>query len=118
MTANSKILGREPALWFALLGSVIVLLGTLGFHALTGEQAGLIVGAINAAAAILTALTTRPISPSVFTGFVAALAAVAMSYGLHVTPEQLGMVNFIVLNGLALLTRGQISPTETAVTNA
>lgn len=113
-----KILGREPTLYIAVVSSGIVVLGTLGFHALSGQQAGLIVAAINAVALAVNAYTVRPIAPAAFTYAIAAIVAVAASYGLNVSPETLGAINLAVVPILALLTRSQVSPQETAVSHA
>ena len=112
-----KILGREPTLWIAFIASLILLLGTLGFRWLDGDQAALVVVALNAVAAAVNAYTVRPISPSVFTYAAASLLAVGAAYGLHVSPETQAMLNGLVVMGLGLLTRGQVAPQDTAVTH-
>jgi hypothetical protein len=53
-----------------------------------------------------------------FTYAVGALVAVAASYGLNLSIETVGALNAGVIPILALLARGQVSPVETAVTNA
>lgn len=111
-----KILGREPTLWLAVISSLVVLAGTFGLHWLTGQQAGLLVAAINAVAGAVTAYTVRPVAPAAFTYAIAALVALAASYGLNVTNEQLAGLNTAIVPILALLTRNQVSPAETAVT--
>jgi hypothetical protein len=113
-----KILGREPTLWISLISSGIVLLGTLGFHYLTGQQAALIVALINGIALAINAYAVRPISPVAFTYVVGAAVAVAASYGLNVNADQMASLNALVITTLALLTRGQVSPTETVITKA
>lgn len=113
-----KILGRQPALVIAIVTSAILLLGTFGFHWLTGEQAGLWVAVISAAAAALTALVTRPIAPSAFMGLVGALVAVATAYGLSLSPETVAAINSFVISVLAFLVYGQVSPIETVATKA
>jgi hypothetical protein len=62
--------------------------------------------------AAATAAVTRPIAPSAFTGLVAAVAALLAAYGLELGPEKVGALNAVVLAGLGLLTRGQVSPTN------
>ena len=112
-----KILGREPTLWIAVLNAAVILIGTFGLRFLTGEQATLIVVAINAVFAALNAAAVRPVSPVAFTYAVGALIAVAASYGLHLGPETVAALNASVIPLLALLARGQVSPVETSVTN-
>ncbi|MBA2237549.1 MAG: hypothetical protein H0W24_02440 [Lysobacter sp.] len=113
-----KLLGREPTLWIAFVASLVLLLGTLGFRWLDGDQAALVVVAINALAAGVTAYTVRPISPAVFTYATGAVVAVFAAYGLEVSPETLAMLNGLVIMGLGLLTRGQVAPQETAVSHS
>jgi hypothetical protein len=112
-----KILGREPTLWISFIASLVLLLGTLGLRWLDGEQAILVVAAINAVAAAINAYTVRPIAPAVFTYAVAALVSVFAAYGLEVTPEQLAMINGVVIMALGLITRGAVAPEETVVTH-
>lgn len=113
-----KLLGREPTLWISFIASLVLLLGTLGFNWLDGDQAVLVVAAINAVAAAINAYTVRPIAPAVFTYAVGALVSVFAAYGLEVTPDQLAMLNGVVVMGLGLLTRGQVAPEETKITRA
>lgn len=113
-----RLFGREPTLWIAFIASIILLLGTLGFRWLDGDQAALVVVAVNGIAAAINAYTVRPISPAVFTYAVGAVVAVFASYNLNVSPETLGMLNGLVIMGLGLLTRGQVVPQETAISRA
>jgi hypothetical protein len=113
-----KIFGREPALIIAVVTSAVLLAGTLGFRWLSGDQAGFVVAAIVALAAAATAWTTRPIAPSVFTGAVGAVVALVAAYGYELNPETVAAINSFVITVLALLTRGQVSPVETVVSNA
>jgi len=113
-----KLFQREPTLWIAVISSGIVVLGTLGFHYLSGQQAGLIVAAINAVALAINAYTVRPVAPAAFTYAIGAIVAVVGSYGLNVSPETLGAINLAVVPVLALLTRGQVSPQETVVSKS
>lgn len=111
-----KVFGREPTLWLAVISSIIVLLGTFSLHWLTGQQAALIVVAINAIAGAVNAFTVRPIAPAAFTYATASIIAVAGAYGLNLTIEQVASVNALVVPMLALLSRNQVSPQRTALT--
>jgi hypothetical protein len=113
-----KIFGREPTLWISFIASLVLLLGTLGFHWLNGDQATLVVVAINAIAAAANAYAVRPISPAIFTYAVGASVAVFAAYGLKVSPETLAMLNGVTVMGLGLLTRGQVSPQDTRISRA
>ncbi len=74
--------------------------------------------AINAIAGAANAYLVRPIAPAAFTYAVGSTLAVAGAYGLNLTIEQVAALNAVVIPALALLTRGQVSPQETAVTSA
>jgi hypothetical protein len=113
-----KILGREPTLWIALLSQAIVLIGTFGLDLINGQQAALIVVAINAVFAAINAYAVRPVSPVAFTYAVGSIVAVATAYGLELGIETVAGLNSITIAALALLTRGQVSPVETTVTNS
>lgn len=113
-----KIFGREPTLWIAVVNAVVLGIATLGFNWLDNDQAGLIVLAINAVLAAVNAYAVRPISPAVFTYAVSAIVSVLVSYGLEITPDQLASLNAIMVVTLGLITRGQVSPQNTAVSTA
>lgn len=113
-----KIFGREPTLWLAVINSAVMLIGTLGLHAISGDQAVLIVVVINAIFGAINAWAVRPISPVAFTYAVASLVALFAAYGLSVPDTTVAAVNAMVIPLLALLSRGQVSPEETAITNA
>lgn len=113
-----RVFGREPTLWLSVISSLIVLVGTFGFKWLDGAQAGLLVAAINGGAAAVNAYAVRPITPTTFTYLIGALVALAASYGLNVTNEQLAMLNGTVVPILALMSRGQVSPAETRISTS
>lgn len=110
-----KILGREPTLWIAVASSLIVLVGTFGLDVINGQQAALIVVAVNGIAAAINAWTVRPISPVAFTYAVGSVVAVLGAYGLNLPIETVASINAAVIPILALLSRGQVSPQDTAV---
>jgi hypothetical protein len=113
-----KIFQREPALYIALLTSLISLAGTLGYSLLTGDQASLWIVVVNALAGAATAWMVRPISPAAFTYAIGAVVALAAGYGLNVPADTVAAINALVIPALALLTRNQVSPQETPVSNA
>lgn len=112
-----KIFQREPTLYIGVLSSLIVLIGTFGLDLLNGQQAALIVVAINAIAGALNAWAVRPISPVAFTYAVGSIVAVAGAYGLNLSIETVAALNAAVIPILALLSRGQVSPEETPLNN-
>lgn len=110
-----KIFGREPTLWIAVISSLVILIGTFGIKFISGEQAALMVVAINAIFGALNAWTVRPISPVAFTYAVGSLVALAAAYGLNLPVETIAALNAAVVPILALLSRGQVTPEDTAV---
>lgn len=115
---GTKLFGREPTLWIGWIGQAILLLGTLQLHLLSGDQAALAVVALNAVFAAINAWAVRPMSPVVFTYAAGSLIALAGSYGLHIPIETVAAINAVVVSTLVLLSRGQVSPQETAVSKA
>lgn len=113
-----KIFGREPTLWIAVINSVVMMGATLGLRWLDNEQAGLIVAGINAVFAAVNAWAVRPISVPVFTYAATSLLSVGAAYGFSVTPEQLAGINSTLVVVLSLITRGQVSPQETAISSS
>jgi uncharacterized membrane protein len=110
-----KLFQREPTLWLAFINAVIVVIGTVGLKAIDQEQAGLFVVVTNAIFAAVNAFAVRPVSPVTFTYAIGAVVALVGSYGFTLPPETVGAVNLAVIPVLALLTRGQVTPAETAI---
>jgi hypothetical protein len=104
-----KIFGREPALLIAIISGGLSLLVTFNIG-LSTNQAGAIVAVISGVFAVITAILTRPIAPSAFTGLVAAVVVLLAAYHFNVSPETVGSVNAFVLAVLVFITRGQVSP--------
>lgn len=113
-----KILGREPTLWLAVFSSVVMIVGTFGLGFISGDQAALIVVVLNAIFGAINAYTVRPISPVAFTYLVSSVVALLGSYGLALPAETVAAINAAIVPLLALLSRGQVSPQETAVSRA
>ena len=112
-----KLFQREPTLWIAAIGSLVMLVGTFGLKFISGDQAALIVVVINAVFGAINAWTVRPISPVAFTYAIGSIVALAGSYGLNLSAETVGALNAAVIPFLALLSRGQVTPEETAVSS-
>lgn len=113
-----KLFQREPTLWIAVVNAAVILIGTFGLHFVSGGQAAAIVVVINAIFLAINAYAVRPISPAVFTYAVGAVVALLAAYGYNVPVETVASLNVLVIAILALLTRGQVSPQETAVSKA
>lgn len=112
-----KILGRDPALIIGAINALIMIAGTLGFRLLGQDQALLWVGLVNAVSAAVLAWTTRPLSVGPFAYLFSTMVAVAAAYGFDVGAETQLAINAAIVPILAFLTRNQVSPIETAVTN-
>lgn len=113
-----KILGRDPILWLAFISAALSIGTALRFDGLSADQVALIVAAINAVFGLIGAFLVRPIAPQAFTFAIAAFTALVASYGYEVSSEVIGALNVAVLAALALVTRGQSNPQETALTRA
>jgi hypothetical protein len=80
-----KLLGREPALWLALLYNIVLFVSAFMVQVSETEQV-----AINAAGAAIVGLLTawfvaRDGLQAAILGFIKALLALALAYGLHMT---------------------------------
>jgi len=105
-----KILGREPALWLALIGAVLTWAVSLGLDWLNAGQATAIITFITG---VVIALTTRPIAPALFVAVVSAGASLLAEYGLHWSDAAVTGLGTIILAGFALFgIRPQVSPIE------
>lgn len=109
-----KLFGREPSLWITAIGSLLSLVAGFGLDWLTPEQAALAVVVLNAVLGVVNAVLVRPVAPAAFTYLTAAVAALVAAYGVEVSQSVVGAVNAAVLGVLALLLRGQVSPTPPA----
>lgn len=103
--------------WALVMAAIAAVLNwVVGFQLtwLSATQAAAIIAAITAAQALVVALFTRPISPTVFTGAIAAFAGLLAAYGLHFSQQSVASFSTVVLAVLALVLHGQISPTADA----
>ncbi len=99
---------REPALIIAAVGAVVTMLVALK---VPGVDAGAGTAITTFAAACIIAATTRPWSPALFTGIVAAGASLFAAYGLNVSEEVVTAIGSVILVGFALFgIRPQVTP--------
>lgn len=105
------MLKREPALWIAAISAVLGVIVTFGLPWLDDTDATNIVAIVTAGGAVITAIKTKPIAVSAFTGFLATAAVLAAGYGFEVPQNVLGAVQLAVVAITALVARGQITPT-------
>ena len=105
---NVLILGREPALWIAFGSAVLMWAVSLGLDWLNAGQA---TAAVAVLAAIVMAITTRPIGPGVFVAALSALAALFAEYQLNVSDAVVTGLGAIIMAGFALIgVRPQATP--------
>ncbi|MGJ3228931.1 hypothetical protein ACQEUV_26780 [Micromonospora aurantiaca (nom. illeg.)] len=103
-----KIFGREPALIVGAIGSVLTVLAALKTPGIDAGAAAAITAFLSA---VIIALTTRPWAPALFTGVIAAGAALVAEYGLAVPDGVTGAISASVLALFALLgVRPQVDP--------
>jgi hypothetical protein len=104
------LFGVEPALILGVISAALSLVVTLGVG-LSANQAGAWTAVISGVFAVITAAMTRPIAPAAFTGLVAVTADLLAAYHFNVSAGTVAAVNALVVAGLTLITRGQVSPT-------
>lgn len=104
-----RILGREPALWISVIGTIVTLLAALKAP---GIDAGAAAAITTFASAVIIAFTTRPWAPALFTGIVAAGASLFAEYGLDVSDATVAAIGAVILSSFALFgVRPQVTPT-------
>ncbi|WP_433890349.1 hypothetical protein [Streptomyces sp. CA-111067] len=103
-----KVLGREPALWLALVAVVIKLSTAFGLDLTNGQQA-----VVNAAAAavmgVLVAFSVHDGVGAAVLGLVQAAVALAVGFGLHWSPDQQSTVLSLATALVAMWTRTQVT---------
>ena len=110
-----KIFGREPAAFVSVLAALLTLLAAPDLGFISPGQAVAIIGALTA---LVLALTTRPIAPAILTGAVTAIAGMFAEFGLEFSDDGVAAAGAAVLALFAFITREQVSPKETVITNA
>jgi hypothetical protein len=104
-----RIFGREPVAIMAFLGSAIAVFSS-SILPLTDEQQGALNGVVVVLFGfIAAALLERDKLVPAITGLIKGVIAVAISFGLHMSPEQQGLVLALVAGGAALLVRPQVT---------
>lgn len=110
----TNLFGREPALWLAVASAFLYLLVGFGLGVSDGLAAA-IMAVLAAAVAVWQAFLVRPVAPTLFGGFIAALAALLAYFGLHLTQEQIGLTSAAVAAVMVLLVRPQSTPAHDPV---
>ena len=107
---------REPSLYITAIGTVLSLVAGFGLSFLTADQAGLFTAALTALLGVWNALKVRPVAPAAFTYAIGVIATLISTYGLDLSQDKIGLINAAVLSVLALLLRGNVSPTDSPAT--
>lgn len=107
---DKKWFGREPALVISALASILAVLVGFGFPGLNDGMAAAIVALGYAAAGVWTAAHVRPVAPTLFTGLIAAGAALLAEFGLHATQQQVTLLAAAVSTLMVLVFRAQVTP--------
>lgn len=104
-----KILGRDPVLIMGFISAAIAVLSSLVLH-LSDEQQGVLNAVVVAAFGFAAAaMLARDKAVPALVGLFKAVIAVAIAFGLHMTPEAQGLVLTLVAAGAALLVRPQVT---------
>lgn len=84
--------GRQPALWINSLATVLAVGVGFGVPGLTDGLAAAIVALAYAVAGVYVAWSVQPAAPGLFTGLIAASAALAAEFGFHVSQQQVSLI--------------------------
>jgi hypothetical protein len=103
------LFGREPALWLALLSSLIMITSAF-FLTLTVEQQGVLNAVSVALFGLLTAFSVEKdgIQAAVL-GFLKAVLAVGIAFGLHWAPDKQAIVMTLAAGIVAMFVRTQVT---------
>lgn len=103
-----RIFGREPALWFAVLGVAVKLSTAFGLDLTNGQQASVNAVAL-AVVGLLTAASTHDGISAAALGLLQAGISLAVGFGLHWAPEQQATVMSFAAALAAMWTRTQVT---------
>lgn len=108
-----KILGREPALWLALVAAAVQLGTAFGLD-LSKDQQALINAAAVAVVGVLTAISVHDGIGAAVLGLFQAGVALGVGFGLHWSPDQQSTVLATVAALVAMFVRTQVAAKVTA----
>lgn len=103
-----KIFGREPALWGALLATIVSALGTFVFH-FTVDQEGALNGIISALIGIVVWRVTRDGSPALILGLAKALLVAAAAWHFNLPTDRQTILLALLSSIVAMFVRTQVS---------
>lgn len=112
-----KLFGREPALWLALISSLIMFISAF-FLPLTVDQQGVLNAVSVSAFGLLTAwfAHTDGMSAAIM-GFIKGVLAVAISFGIQLAPDKQAVIMVLASGIVAMFIRTQMTPPNPPIEN-
>jgi hypothetical protein len=110
----TKLWGREPAVWLALIAAIVMGGSTFLWH-LSADRQGVINAVAVAVFGIITAASVHQGMLAAVVGGFKAVIALAIAFGLHLTGEQQLVIMTIVTAIGATFVRTQMIPKTTPV---
>ena len=104
----SKIFGREPVLWLALVEIAIKAFCALVLH-LSPDQQAVVNAAVVAAAGVVVAVSTHDGVSGAILGLVQAILALGAGFGLHWSADQQAMVMSLASALVGAFVRTQVT---------
>jgi hypothetical protein len=98
-----KWFGREPAIFISIVYSLLMLLSVLWVRGIDETMAAAVQVLLTAVATALTALTVKPVAPTVFTGVIVAAAALAARFRFHLDENQIALAAAFVASVVTLV---------------
>lgn len=108
-----KLFGREPAAWVGLIEATLALAVAVGWLAWTREQTALVLAVVMAVFGVVTAYLTKDTMLGVLVGFSKAVIALAIGFGLTLSPELTAAIIGFVTIAVSFFQRTQTSPSPT-----
>jgi hypothetical protein len=102
-----RIFGREPAVWLALIATSIRLIAAFWLHLSTDQQAVLNAVA-TAMVGLIVAMIVHDGQVAGILGFVQAVLALAIGFGLNFSPEAQAVIMSFVSTVVAMFVRTQV----------
>lgn len=113
-----KIFGREPAVYVAVIETLLALLVTFRLDGLTTEQATNILAVTIAVGGLITAWTVKATLLAALSGVGRAVLVLMVSYGMNLTQEQIGLAVGLIAAAGAIFLRPSTSPISTPLSRA
>ncbi|KIQ67065.1 hypothetical protein TR51_06710 [Kitasatospora griseola] len=109
-----KIFGREPALWLALVATLVKLVGAFWVH-LSDEQQALINALAAAIVGLIVARIVHDGMSAALLGFAQGALALAVGFGLHMAADRQATIMSAVGIAVAMFVRTQATAPVPAV---